>query len=102
MFHFYVYHKDSKQLMLLTPKQAEIVNEFNDIFIEAQKEFVRVFGRPWTPDDHINIPPLFDMKKYNRTAGILNKQHAIRNKLFDILKIDVSNEEFDDRLIRKF
>ncbi len=101
-FHFYVYHPDSKQLMLMTAKQAKILNEFNDIFIDAQKEFERMYGRRWTYSDPFIVPPLFDMKAYDRTVRFINPQHTIRNKLFDLFKVDVSNEEFDNHLTRKF
>ena len=102
MFHFYAYSKTSKQFMLLTPAQAKIVNDFTDIFFEAQEHFVETYGRPWTGSEPIKFREGFDMEKYNKVASFLNHQHAIRNFIFKILKIDVSKEIFDDYLIRRF
>ena len=102
MFHFYAYHKKSKQLMLLTPKQAQILNNFSDVFLQAQKDFLKTHGRRWTPSDPFPLPESFNMEAYDKVAKFVNLQHAVRNTLFNILRVDVSKEDFGDRLIRRF
>ena len=104
MIHIYTFGKKSKQFLILTPKQAESINDFNDRFSLSQQLFMAEHGRPWhyteplamvVADDNKNLPD------YNSVAGFANKQHAIRNKIFDLFRIDVSTEDIDDHLVKR-
>lgn len=107
MFHIYTFGKKSKQFLILTPAQAKTMNDFTDCFFLSQEKYLERTGHRWDPtvDPSITMyvpkanPDL--MKKYNKVATIANRQHSIRNKLFDLFRVDVSNEDMDDYLVKR-
>jgi len=104
MFHVYTYGRESIQFMILTPKQAKLVNEFTCKFFEAQDVFRNTYGRQWTPNDNLVFETSYaeNLNKYNKLATWLDRQHGIRNRLFSLLRIDVSKEEPSDFLRMRF
>lgn len=106
MFHAYTYGKDSKQFMILTPTQADLLDRFTDAFQLAQEEFLKEHGRHWTPDEPLMFPfsktfTQEDLDTYNALTYRLNRQHKIRNKIFNLLRIDCRDEEFDTYLLKR-
>jgi hypothetical protein len=106
MIHVYTYGRGSRQFLILTEKQADLINLFTRAFFEAQKHFLEKEGRRWTPSDPISFNGKTmsrrKMNKYNKLVYWLNLQHKIRNWLFTLFHIDVSNEDMDDYLIKRF
>lgn len=107
MFHVYTFGTGSKQFLIMTPEQADLMNRFTDAFFEAQDRFKKTYGRRWEPSDAISFDSdLFsreDMRAYDELVmKNLNRQHAIRNKLFTILRVNVREEELDDYLVKRF
>jgi hypothetical protein len=108
MYHIYAFGKKSKQILILTPDQAKTMNDFTDCFIYSQEKHLERTGERWDPivDPTITMfvpddnPEL--MKKYDKVATLANRQHKIRNKIFDLFRIDVSNEDIHDYLVKKF
>lgn len=102
MYHVYTFGRESRQFLILTPKQAAIMNEFTNAFFDAQSEFLNNNGRRWQPDESISLrvrPGFLD--EYNELADFCNKQHKIRNWIFDRLRINVMDEEMGDMLVRR-
>lgn len=106
MFHVYTFGRESKQFLILTPKQAETINFFTDRFFEAQEHFLEKHGRRWTPDEPIeflmNDSRRKKLDQYNKLVPKLNFQHKIRNRVFSTLRINVSTEDLDDYLVKRF
>lgn len=113
MFHYYTFGRKSKQFLILTPKQADLVNRFTNSFFLAQENFLKENNRRWDPavlNEPISIPmgrsdlirDREEMDEYNRLTKILNLQHKIRNRMFTLFRVDVSNEDIDDFLIKRF
>lgn len=108
MFHVYAFGKKSKQILIMTPQQAQTMNDFTKCFFRSQEAFLNENGYRWDPTVDAGLtflvpkddPQLLD--RYNKLVNNLNRQHAIRNKLFDIFKIDVREETTEDYLVRKF
>ena len=106
MLHIYTYGRDSKQFVVLSAKQADLVNRFTDAFFKAQETFLQDNGRRWTPSDPINfgLGPTFsgeDLDAYNELTDRLYEQHKMRNKIFKALRIDVKNEDVGDYLVKR-
>lgn len=104
MFHIYTYGTQSVQFLIMTQKQADLVNEFTDKFTYAQKQFFKTYGRHWTPDEPLLMDERYvagNLKKYNKLTRLLNAQHAIRNRVFSVLRIDVSKEPVDAYLVKR-
>lgn len=105
MFHAYTFGRGSRQFLILTKSQADLVNLFTEAFFEAQKHFLETEGRHWTPSDPIafngDTMSGEEMTRYNKLVTWLNLQHKIRNRCFDVFRIDVSKEDMDDYLIKR-
>lgn len=106
MIHAYTFGTGSKQFLILTPRQADLINRFTDAFYLAQKMHLKKNGHYWTPQEKIQFyfNDIFtekDMDRYNVLAGRLDRQHKIRNKIFHLFRIDVRDEEIDDHLIKR-
>lgn len=107
MYHIYTFGKKSKQFLILTPQQAKDMNDFNDCFIISQKKHLETTGEYWDPTKDPSIlmyvpddnPEL--LKRYDKVATFCNKQHTIRNKIFDLFHVDVRNEDIDDTLVKR-
>lgn len=105
MRHVYTFGKSSIQFLIMTPEEAALMNKFETAFFEAQEHFLQKHGRRWTPDE----PIAFNGKNWTAKNNVdhsllvrkLNRQHAVRNKLFDFLRINVSNEDLGDDLIKR-
>lgn len=108
MFHVYTYGRESIQFLILTPKQAQTLNDFTECFIRSQKIFLEEHGYRWDPTTDPTIalyvpddnPKL--LERYDKVATFCNRQHAIRNRIFSLLRLDVSKEEFDENLVKRF
>ena len=91
MFHIYSYGKESPMKLLLTDRQADIVNRFTRSFFLAQENFLKENGRHWTPEEPIAFPiqdahhpdkglmRKGDNDRYNRVAKWLTFQYKIHN-----------------------
>lgn len=108
MFHAYTFGKDSKQFLIMTPAQADLNNRFTQAFFNSQKDFLETNGQHWGDDYTQPLPFVFDedftekdLAEYNDLVDRLNRQHKIRNKIFSFLRIDVSQEEIDDFLVKR-
>ena len=103
MFHIYTFGKKSKQFLILMPTQAKIMNDFTDCFFLSQEKYLEKTGCRWDPSITMYIPVSNPdlMEKYNKVATIANRQHSIRNKLFDLFRVDVRNEDMDDHLVKR-
>ena len=105
MLHLYTFGENSKQFLVLTQKQADVVNYMQAKFSEAQTIYEQRNGHEWDPTqplefntDH-NFPDWIE--RYNKLTTNLNAQHKARNWIYSILKIDVSTEELDTYLVRR-
>lgn len=105
MLHIYTFGKMSKQFLVLTPSQAKTMDDFTECFFRSQSSFYEKNGYRWTPDESlIFLVPNDDpelLNRYNKLTNNVNRQHAIRNKLFDILHINLMDEEMDDFLVKR-
>lgn len=101
MIHIYSYGKTSPMKLILTDRQANLVNRFTDAFFEAQEHFLEKNGRRWTPDDEIQFNGKHwsheDNRRYNRIAKFLTFQYKIHSKLGTPMKED---DLHDDYLVR--
>jgi len=101
MFHIYSYGKSSPMKLVLTDRQATLVNRFTSVFFEAQQHFLEKNGRRWTPDEPISLNGKHWSKKdnaeYNKIAKFLTLQYKIHNKLGTPMTED---DLKDDYLIR--
>lgn len=101
MFRIYSYGKTSPMKLILTDRQATLVNRFTRAFFEAQQHFFEETGRRWTPNDPIAFDRESWSKKdnleYNRVAKFLTFQYKIHNKLGTPT---TENDLHDDYLIR--
>lgn len=106
MLHVYTFGKGSIQFLILSPKSADLMNRFTDAFFEAQAHFLEEHGRRWQPNEYLafnaNSMSRDEFDAYNKLAKACNRQHKIRNKIFRLFRIDVSQEEFDDYLVKRF
>lgn len=108
MFHVYTFGKKSIQFLILTPKQAQTMNDFTECFLRSQEHYLNEKGYRWDPTKDPTLTMLIPdsdpqlMERYNKLATFCNRQHAIRNRIFSILRINVSKEELDDDLVKRF
>lgn len=108
MFHIYSFGEKDRNFVILTPKQAQTMNDFTDCFLYSQEKHLENTGRRWDPlvDPSITMyipdenPKL--VKKYNKIVSVLNPQHTLRNKIYDLLRIKTDPENTEDHLIKRF
>lgn len=101
MFHIYSYGRTSPMKLILTDRQATLVNRFTSAFFEAQQHFLEKTGRRWTPDEPISFNGNSWSKKdndlYNKIAKFLTFQYKIHNKLGTPM---TEEDLHDDYLVR--
>ena len=108
MFHVYTFGKGSIQFLILTPKQAQTMNDFTDCFFRSQENYLNEHGFRWDPlvDPRLTMlvpdedPKLIE--RYNKVADVCNLQHKIRNRIYDLFRLDLSDEDMDDYLVKRF
>lgn len=98
MFHIYSYGRTSPMKLILTDRQANLVNRFTRAFFEAQNHFLEKTGKRWTPDEPISFNGNSWSKKdnasYNRIAKFLTFQYKIHNKLGTPMQEEDLHDDF--------
>lgn len=108
MYHIYSFGKKDRNFVILTPQQAQTMNEFTACFFLSQKKYLENTGHRWDPlvDPSITMYVPDDnpglLKKYNRIASVLNPQHRIRNKIYDLFRIGTDPNDTEDYLVKRF